>query len=80
MNDYSKAKTLGLTDKNRWEEGMEHHPQSERLMTFLEEHDFNDYYDCFGWKTGGDGDNGETLMFQLDAVFELMDITNTKIF
>jgi hypothetical protein len=42
-------------------------------MEFLAEHDFNDYKDHFCWKLGGDGDNGETLMFQMDSFFELLD-------
>jgi hypothetical protein len=25
------------------------------------------------WKTGGDGDNGEELMYHLDAFFEMLD-------
>lgn len=74
MSDYRKASELGLIDKNRWEDGMPHHTMSERIMEFLEEHDFNDYGDSFCWKTGGDGDNGETLMYQLDAFFESLDI------
>ena len=74
MSDYEKAKRLGLTDLNRWEEGIDHHPMSERLMAFLAEHDFNDYEDHFCWKVGGDGDNGEALMYQMDAFFEFMDM------
>jgi len=70
VNDYEKAKQRGLTDKDRWGEGIEHHPMSVRLMAFLKEHDFHDYGDHFCWKTGGDGDNGETLMYQMDAFFE----------
>jgi hypothetical protein len=27
-------------------------------------------HDYFGWKCGGDGDNGETLMYELDILFE----------
>lgn len=74
--DYEKAKEFGLTQGNRWSEGKDHHPLSERLGRFLAEHDFNDYGDYFGWKVGGDGDNGETLMFQMDAFFELLDKEN----
>lgn len=46
---------------------------SVRLMKFLEEHDLKDYGDYFGWNVGGDGDNGETLMYQMDAFFEMLD-------
>jgi hypothetical protein len=50
---------------------------SERLARFLAEHDLRDYGDYFCWKTGGggDGDNGETLMYQMDAFFEMLDRT-----
>ena len=73
MSDYEKAKALGLTDKNRWEGGIDHHPMSERIMRFLSDHDFNDYDDHFCWKMGGDGDNGEILMYEMDALFEMLD-------
>jgi len=76
MNDYQNAKDLGLTSKNRWEEGMDHHPMSTRIMKFLAEHDYQDYHDYFCWKCGGDGDNGEELMYEMDAFFELMDERN----
>lgn len=75
-DDYKKAKRLGLTDKDRWSEGIGHHPRSVALVNFLKEHDFCDYGDYFCWKTGGDGDNGETLMYQMDAFFEMIDIEN----
>lgn len=77
-NDYNKAVELGLTNLNRWEEGTDHHPMSMRLMMFLEEHDFNDYSDYFCWKSGGDGDNGETLMYEMDAFFEMLDKVNLE--
>jgi len=70
MTDYERAKAAGRTGLHRWEDGIEHHPMSLRLMAFLKEHNFNDYGDYFGWKSGGDGDNGETLMFEMDAFFE----------
>jgi hypothetical protein len=70
---YIKAVELGLTRKDRWSEGIDHHPMSERLMNFLIEHDFVDYNYYFCWKMGGDGDNGETLMYQMDAFFETLD-------
>lgn len=71
--DYKKAVELGLTNLNRWEEGIDHHPMSERLMRFLVKHDLSDYDDYFCWKVGGDGDNGETLMYEMDAFFEMID-------
>jgi hypothetical protein len=72
--DYLKAKELGLTDINaRWGNGIDHHFMSKRIMKFLQDIDYNDCDDSFCWKCGGDGDNGEELMYQLDAFFELMD-------
>lgn len=73
MNDYEKAKEIGLTTIDRWGDDSDHHPMSERLMKFLEEHDLKDYNDYFCFKVGGDGDNGETLMYEMDAFFELLD-------
>ena len=70
---YNRAKKNNLTNIDRWEEGIEHHPKSLELMKFLEEHDLYDYDDYFCWKVGGDGDNGEFLMFEMDAYFEQKD-------
>ena len=71
--DYEDAQALGLTNQDRWGNGTDHHPMSKRLMKFLEAHDFKDYQDSFCWKSGGDGDNGESLMYEMDAFFELLD-------
>ena len=76
--DYDTAKKLNLTNINRWENGINHHPMSERIVRFLAKHDFQDYGDYFCWSVGGDGDNGETLMYQLDAFFEMLDKENEK--
>ena len=75
---YEKAKKLKITDKNRWETGIPHHPMSVLLFKFLEKHDYNDNNDSFCWKSGGDGDNGETLMYQMDAFFETLDLEKQK--
>lgn len=72
-NIYKESVELGLTQVDRWGEGVSHHKNSEMLMTFLKEHDFQDYGNYFDFRTGGDGDNGETLMYQMDAFFEYMD-------
>jgi len=54
--DYEKAKELGLTSKDRWEEGLDHHPKSVQVLDFLREHYAKDYQDSFDWNVGGDGD------------------------
>lgn len=78
-DDYEKAKELGVTNLNRWVDGIPHHPMSERIIKFLAEHDFYDYGDHFCWKYGGDGDNGECLAYELDAFFEMLDKENKNV-
>lgn len=58
---------------DRWEKGVPHHPKAEELMEYLKSIDYNLFNDYFCWKSGGDGDNGETLMYQLDMFFEAKD-------
>ncbi len=58
----------------RWENGTAHHPRSLALFKRLETFDFEECGDYFCWKSGGDGDNGETLMYQLDVLFEEDDL------
>lgn len=53
----------------RWEEGISHDPRSRKLYEFISEYDFTYLGDSFGFKDGGDGDNGETLMYILDEYF-----------
>jgi hypothetical protein len=56
----------------RWEDGEDHHPESVELYKKLEKLDMENG-DVFGFKSGGDGDNGEHLMYLLDIVFEERD-------
>lgn len=72
MIDLDRAKKLGVNvDINdRWENGIDHHPKSYELFKALQAADVHDY---FQWKSGGDGDNGEELMFQLDIYFDIQD-------
>ena len=63
-----------MTDTDdRWEKGIEHHPESEKLFVELREVDYELNHDVFCWKAGGDGNNGEELMYELDIIFELRD-------
>ncbi len=62
------------TDINkRWEQGMDHHPESIKTVKALGELDFYLGNDNLCVKTGGDGDNGEHMMFLLDIYFEAKD-------
>lgn len=60
----------------RWEEGIDHHPKSIELMSAIAKIDFLLCDDHFSWKIGGDGDNGEILMYEMDIYFEEQDILN----
>ena len=61
----AEFKSLG----QRWEDGDEHDQQSETLYKFIADTDFKHFGDSFCFKSGGDGDNGETLMSILDCWF-----------
>lgn len=65
------AKRLGVvTDINeRWEKGMDHHPMSKQfrdLVGDIEKEHGGDLMLDFG----GDGDNGEDVLYLLDIMFE----------
>ncbi len=58
---------------DRWSEGVDHHPKSGALMRDLSAIDWIFFNDYFRWKFGGDGGNGEILMYMLDVLFDLYD-------
>ncbi|MCK5600326.1 hypothetical protein KAR91_00485 [Candidatus Pacearchaeota archaeon] len=60
----------GVEYGDRWSKGIPHHPKSEKLFKRIAELDFFTNDDYFCWDHGGDGDNGETLMFLFDIYFE----------
>lgn len=60
-------------ETKRWEKGIPHDPRSIEIVNAIKQIDFEVFDDYFGWKTGGDGDNGESLMFELDIYFEAKD-------
>ena len=59
----------------RWEEGIAHDPRSVAIYEFIAALDYEQNGDSFCFKSGGDGDNGEMLMYLLDCWF---DSTNSK--
>jgi hypothetical protein len=61
---------INLNINRRWEEGACHHPKSTELMAHISTLDWMVGNDRFCFKTGGDGDNGEHLMFILDIYFD----------
>lgn len=59
--------------RDRWALGEHHDSRSIALYKRIEEIDFEHFGDSFCFKSGGDGDNGETLMYILDIIFEERD-------
>lgn len=72
-NEQPKPSKVELDINKRWEEGIDHHPKSVALFKKLADIDFRLGGDFFGWKSGGDGDNGEHLMYEMDIIFETED-------
>jgi len=66
---------LGIVwDTNkRWEQGIEHHRRAIDVFSDIENSDWYFGDDSFGWKSGGDGDNGENLLYSLSVWYELND-------
>ena len=77
--DEDKIEGIEYDITKRWENGINHHPKSEELMGIIQRMDWFYGDDYFCWKVGGDGDNGETLMFELDIYFEEQDKKHRKI-
>lgn len=59
-----------LTITERWEQGIPHHPESIKIAYTIGDIDLQEGGDFFCFKFGGDGDNGEHLMYLLDIYFE----------
>lgn len=64
---------IRLTITQRWEQGVPHDPRSTEIYKAIEKLDFKEGGDFFCFKSGGDGDNGEHLMYLLDLFFENRD-------
>lgn len=58
----------------RWEQGIPHHPEAEKIAEAIAEIDFKNGGDFFCFKFGGDGDNGEHLCYLLSIYFELLNV------
>lgn len=62
-----------MNPTERWIGGMKHDERSLNIFEILKEADWKYNNDYFCWKSGGDGDNGEILMYALDCYFEEQD-------
>ncbi len=70
MGELEKVEGVNYDIENRWEFGDGHHPESIKLYERIAELDYKIGHDAFDFNSGGDGDNGEHLMFLLDIFFE----------
>lgn len=68
-NEPSQRPTL----TQRWEDGIPHDPRSVELYKHIEKLDFDECNDSLCLKSGGDGDNGEHLMYLMDDYFYTID-------
>lgn len=62
------AKIIEDNIGSRWRNGIPHHPLSIELVKHIQMMDVNDVLDI---STGGDGDNGEALLYLMDSYFEM---------
>jgi len=72
---WEKCKEYGIVAdiEKRWEYGIEHHPEAIDIFNLIKKSDWIFGGDYFVWKEGGDGDNGEILMYALSVMLELRD-------
>jgi len=70
MTDTYKVEGVEYDIDKRSDCDIDHHPKSVELFNRIRDIDerFND--DSFDWRSGGDGDNGEELMYLLDIIFD----------
>lgn len=61
-------KKIETDPEKRWELGLPHHPESNKIKKIIKQYDTNGEFEF-----GGDGDNGETLLYILDVYFEKRD-------
>ena len=67
-----KLDYTGIETK-RWEKGIDHDPRSIALGDIIGDINYDLFDDSLYLKFGGDGDNGEELLYALDVYFELVD-------
>lgn len=63
----------------RWEKGMPHHPMSEEIIKAISQLDFIYGSDSLQLEVGGDGDNGEHMMYLADMYFEALAVSGARI-
>ena len=64
---------ITVTPDDRWERGVPHDARSEEVYGFISDYDYRHNGDSLALNSGGDGDNGESLMYLLDEYFAAKD-------
>jgi hypothetical protein len=57
------------TIKERWQQGIPHDPRTIKIYEHISRLDYEENSDSFCFTSGGDGDNGESLMYLIDDYF-----------
>jgi len=79
MADQLKTEVkVTVLPEDRWEQGIDHDERSQELYGFLAEYDSKFAGDSMDLSSGGDGDNGEALMYLLDEYFAAIDSNQKK--
>ncbi len=58
------------TPPDKWSLGEDVRDEAYKLARLIGDMDFQHFSDCFWLKFGGDGDNGETLAYLIDALID----------
>jgi len=64
--------------EDRWNKGIPHNEDAEITGRLIGDVDFCHFNDYFEWRFGGDGDNGECLIYLLDELFDRGILTLNK--
>jgi hypothetical protein len=69
-----------ISPSDRWEDGVGHDSRAEAIMSWLKKYDDRfcggEHFEML--QTGGDGDQGEELLYLLDEYFAAVDSANSS--
>lgn len=63
----------------RWEDGIDHHSISYNIISFMEALEIETGEYLVDIRTGGDGDNGESMMYLMDPLWEKLEEYDPKL-
>ena len=65
---------IEMNVERRWEQGLPHDKRSEEIFRSIQNIDRGENGNWMDLESGGDGDNGEHLMYLMDIHFEMQDL------